>query len=84
MGLNNNMILMISENKQGFSKRQIDDAIKARKLYHILGCPTVQNFKHILRQNTIQNCPITTKDVDRAEKIFGADIGTMKGKIKQL
>ena len=26
------------------------------------------------------NCPVTTEDVDNAEKIFGPDIGTMKGK----
>ena len=27
------------------------------------------------------NCPVTTEDVDNAEKIFGPDIRTMKGKI---
>ena len=26
------------------------------------------------------NCPVTTEDVDNTEKIFGPDIGTMKGK----
>ena len=28
----------------------------------------------------IKNCPVTIEDVNIAEKIFGADIGTMKGK----
>ena len=40
----------------------------------------VQNFKHLLRQNIIQNCPVTAEDVDNAEKIFRPDIGAMKGK----
>ncbi len=40
----------------------------------------MENFKHILRQNIIQNCPVTTKDVDIAEKIFGKDIAALKGK----
>jgi hypothetical protein len=49
-------------------------------LYHILGCPTVENFKAILRQNIIKNCPVTIEDVVTAEKIFGPDIGSFKGK----
>jgi hypothetical protein len=33
-----------------------------------------------LRQNIIKNCPVTIEDVTIAEKIFGPDIGTLKGK----
>ena len=27
------------------------------------------------------NCPVTTKDVDNAEKIFGRDVSSLKGKL---
>ncbi|MGC8472754.1 MAG: hypothetical protein ACP5PM_10775 [Acidimicrobiales bacterium] len=37
-------------------------------------------MRNILRQNILQNCPVTPADVDFAEKIFGPDIGTLKGK----
>jgi hypothetical protein len=40
----------------------------------------VENFKAILRQNIITNCPVTIEDVSNAERIFGADIGSLKGK----
>ncbi|MGC8551180.1 MAG: hypothetical protein ACP5M4_16005, partial [Acidobacteriaceae bacterium] len=40
----------------------------------------IENFKNILRQNIIQNCPVTPADVDWAEKIFGPDTGTLKGR----
>ena len=30
--------------------------------------------------NGIKNCPITLEDIDIAEKIFGKDIYTLKGK----
>jgi hypothetical protein len=33
-----------------------------------------------LRQNIIKNCPVTIEDVTIAEKIFGPDIGSLKGK----
>jgi hypothetical protein len=76
----NNMVTTVKENKMGFSQKQYENAKKARRLYHIVGCPTVENFKHILRQNIIKNCPVTPEDVNIAEKIFGGEIGTLKGK----
>jgi hypothetical protein len=70
----------VEENKIGYTKREFESAKQARKLYHTLGCPTVANFKHILRQNIIKNCPVTIGDISTAERIFGPDIGTLKGK----
>jgi hypothetical protein len=70
------MIQSVNENKKEYTQRRFDDAKQARKLYHIIGCPTVENFKFILRQNIIKNCPVTIEDVTIAEKIFGPDIGT--------
>ena len=75
-----NLVTTVNENKVGYTKRQIENAKTAWKLYHMMGCAMIQNFKHILRQNIIMNCPVTTEDIDNAEKIFGPDIGTMKGK----
>ncbi|MGC8547339.1 MAG: hypothetical protein ACP5MU_06790 [Thermoplasmata archaeon] len=74
------LVTTLMENRKGYTQRQFEDAKRARKLYHIVGCPTIENFKTILRQNIIQNCPVTLADVDLAEKIFGPDIGTLKGK----
>ncbi len=74
------MITTVKENKMGYTQRQFENAKRARRLYHIVGCPTIENFKHILRQNIIKNCPVTPEDVNIAEKIFGGDIGAMKGK----
>ena len=76
----NYLVSSVEENKMGYTKRQFEDAKRARRLYHIVGCPTVENFKHILRQNIIKNCPVTIEDVNIAERIFGPDIGALKGK----
>ena len=45
-----------------------------------MGTPSVEDFKAILKMNLIKNCPITTEDINLAEKIFGPDIGSIKGK----
>ena len=38
------------------------------------------NFKKILRNNQIKDCPVVEKDVDLAEAIFGPDVATLKKK----
>jgi hypothetical protein len=48
-----------------------------------MGCPTVENLKNIIRMNAIRNCPVTIRDVEIAEEIFGPDIGALKGKTTQ-
>ena len=41
--------------------------------------PTLENLKMMIRQNIIQNLPVTVEDIEIAEKIFGADVSTLKG-----
>ena len=45
-----------------------------------MGTPTIESFKAVLRSNIIQNCPVTVEDVTIAEKIYGPDISSLKGK----
>ena len=60
-------------NQEGFTQREYDRAVQARKLMHIVGAPTTESLNSMLRQNIISNCLITTQDVKNAEKIFGKD-----------
>jgi hypothetical protein len=39
-----------------------------------VGSPTIETFKTLLKMNAIRNCPVTTEDVNIAEKIFGSDV----------
>ena len=74
------MISSVRENLMGYTPRQIKDARAARKLYRAIRSPTVANMKLILKQNLIEECPVTSKDVEVAELIFGPEVGTLKGK----
>ena len=76
----NNMIQTVDENKIVYTKRQMERAKVARKLYHIVGSPTLEAFKAMLKSNIIKNCPVTAADVDIAEKIYGPVISNLKGK----
>jgi len=70
----------VSENKEGFTKRQIARAEVAKTLYSTLCYPSVKDFKWVIRSNQIKDCPVTVEDVDVATKIWGKDIAALKGK----
>ncbi len=70
----------MSENLKGFTNKQIELADEARRIYHLVGTPSLENFKGIIKGNMIKNLPITIDDVMRAEKIYGPDIFALKGK----
>jgi hypothetical protein len=70
----------VTENCKGYALHQFEHAKEARKLYHIVGTPTMENFKALLQMNVIKNCPVTVEDINIAEKIFGPDVSSLKGK----
>jgi hypothetical protein len=71
----------VNENQKGHETRQFFERVKeARKSHHIVGAPTMDNFKSLLWMNIIKNCLVTTEDVNVAEKMFGPDVSSLKGK----
>ena len=74
------MISSVAENRKWHMQQQYEYAKRARKLYHILGRPMIENFKALLKMNAIKNCPVTIEDVTIAQRIFGPDVSTLKGK----
>ena len=62
------VITTVKENWKGFTSWQFADAKRAWSLYHILGALSGDNFKKILRQNLIKNCPVTVEYINIAKK----------------
>jgi hypothetical protein len=70
----------VSENKEGFTKRQIKGAELARTLYKTLSYPSMKDFKWVIRRNQIKDFPVTVQDIDVDLKIWGKNIAALKGK----
>ena len=68
------LVETLSENMKFYTPHQVECARQARKLLHVLGCPTIPDLKAIIQSNAINNCPVTIDDINMAEKIFGKDI----------
>ena len=70
----------VEENMKFYTPREVARAKTARDLLAALGTPSIADLKAAIAMNAIAGLPVTTKDVDLAEKIFGPDLGTLKGK----
>ena len=77
------MVPKTNENEQYFTKREIEKAKEAKRLYASLGQPSYRKFIKILENNFIPHCIITAEDTRCAEKIYGQDVPTLKGKTVQ-
>ena len=54
--------------------------MEARRLYQIIGTLSLKDYKAIVQGNLIKNCLVTLDDIKVAERIFGKDISSIKGK----
>lgn len=76
------MITTVAENELLYTRREVEDAKKARQLMKELGYPSEASMIELINTGSILNCPVTAHDVHRASKIWGNDVPSMKGKQK--
>jgi hypothetical protein len=74
------MVNTVAENREGFTQREYDDAKAARRGLVMVGYSSPKDFKNMFRSNMIKNCPITPANIAAANKIFGPDVASLKGK----
>ena len=74
------LINTVSENKQGFSKKQINDSEQSKTLYIKLGHPLVKYFMWIFQRQQVVEFPVNVKDIDIAHTIWGKNIAALKRK----
>ena len=70
----------VSENREGFTRREYKGAREAQRAMHLLGFPPERDFENMVCSNTIVNCPVTFDDVKNAKLISCPDITSFKGK----
>jgi hypothetical protein len=70
----------VEDKKKLHSKRQVKMAEVARAGLQIAGFPSERDFRLMIQNGHISNCPIQVDDLDRATHIHGKDVGLLKGK----
>jgi hypothetical protein len=74
------LVETVDSNLLKFTKRDVGKAEVAKKLYSMLGRPSLKDYIQIIRQNGIKNCPVTVQDIERAIAIWGQDLGAVVGR----
>ena len=74
-------ITAVDNNKEYFTRAEIEGVDEARDLQQLLVWPSDQQLTKILQDNLIINCHLTSDDVKRATAIYGPVISILKGKM---
>ena len=70
----------VRANFEGFSCKQVEGATAACRLMGMVATPSPHDFEGMVRLNMLKDCPITNDDIKNANKKFGMDLATIRGK----
>ncbi len=64
----------------GYTCHEVERAREARRIQGMIVNPTEREFAGMVREQLLTNCPVTVRDVDDANQIFGPDLANLRGK----
>ena len=80
----NVLVQRVCQNYEGYTKKEIHQVKEARRAMGMIGNPSEQDFKGMVRRYMIHNCPITTKAITNARAVYGPSLECVRGKTVQL
>jgi hypothetical protein len=78
-GESTSLVTSVEDKKGIYSAREVQAADKSIELASRLGNPPVSDLIRLINTGSVMNCPVTTKDIIRAEDIYGRNIATVTG-----
>jgi hypothetical protein len=75
------LVNTVRDNVEGHTKRNITKAKEAQRLQGMVGNPTDKEFKGMVSERLITNCPVTVQDIKNSNRIFGPDLANLRGKM---
>jgi hypothetical protein len=73
-------INLVDDIKGEYMKQEYWDAALARKIQNIMMFPNARAYSRIVDSNQLANCPVKCSDIVAAKRIFGPNLGRLKGK----
>ena len=74
------LVQTVQGNYEGYSKREVLKAKEARRAQAMMGNPSEKDYKTMVSNNLIPECPITSTDITNARAIFWPDLPSVRGK----
>jgi hypothetical protein len=77
---NTMVIETVDELRRNYTARELKQLDEARRLYVIMGRPSRAYFQQMSRKGKLLDNPVRVEDFLNAEKVYGNDLGVIKGK----
>jgi len=74
----------VEELRRNLTKKELKQAETARRLYVMMGRPSINDFASMIKKGKILNNPVSMDDYKTAETIYGKDLGVIKGKTVRM
>jgi hypothetical protein len=74
------LVNTVGGNFEGYTHHDIERAKEARCIQGMIANPTEREFAEMVHEQLLTNCPVTMRDVDNANRIFGPDLANLRGK----
>jgi hypothetical protein len=69
----------VQENYKGHTKREVMRVKEARRAQAMMGNPSKKDFKGMVSNNMVPNCPIDCHNITNVHTIFGPDLASVQG-----
>ena len=73
------MVTTIQGNYEGFTKKQVQKAVEARRLKVIIGSTSKSDFEELVHHKMIKNFPVMTDDIICTDEIPRLCVANLRG-----
>ena len=77
------LVQAVRQNYNRYTQKEVQEAKEARLAMGLIGNPSKNNLKGMVRNTMIPNCPVTTTVITFTRTILGPDLASVRGKIVQ-
>jgi hypothetical protein len=77
-------VTTIKDQFKGYTKKEVVNAIKARRLQGMIGGPPTEAFGGMVHEKLIDKCPVALSDFKNAQNIFGPDLAGLRGRTERF
>jgi hypothetical protein len=74
------LVETVQANYEGYTKKDIIKAKEAWRAQAMMGNPSKKDYKGVVSNHLISNCPVTHADITNARAMFGPDLPSVQGK----
>ncbi len=71
----------VCQNFEGYTKKQVQQAVHAHCLMSMVACPSERNFQAMICLNMLKDCPFTNYNIRNVHNIYGPGLASIRGKM---